>query len=185
LCEQVKKSRRKNQDFNHARPGALDMDVIQFPPLIGLFRRFRAFVLRRDVEVVGRCNLCGKCCRSILLSDRGRWLRRMSRFERLVAEAPEHGRFRPIGRAEDGLLLFDCAMLAGDNTCSCHDARPALCSNYPSKSLYYEGGRLPDDCGYAYRAVTFRDVLLGRKPLRPPDFSALLQRKIEQNKDGS
>lgn len=151
--------------------------------LVGLFRRFRAFVLRREVEVVGRCSLCGRCCRSILLQNNGRWLRRMSQFERLVAEAPEHGRFRPVGRSEGGYLLFDCAMLAEDGSCSCHDARPALCGNYPSKSLYYQGGRLMDDCGYSYRAATFRDVLFGRRPLRPPDFSALLQQKIEQDKD--
>jgi hypothetical protein len=31
--------------------------------------------------------------------------------------------------------------------------------------------------------VTFRDVLLGRKPLKPSDFSATLRREIEQEQD--
>ncbi|EGB14995.1 protein of unknown function UPF0153 [Pseudodesulfovibrio mercurii] len=149
----------------------------------GLFRRFRSRVLRREVEVVGRCTLCGRCCRSVLLRDRGRWLRSLSQFERLVAEAPEHARFRPKKRNADGYLLFDCALLGEDNLCTDHDTRPALCGNYPSKSLYYHGGRLPQGCGYAFRAVTFRDVLFGRRPFKPADFSAMLRREIEQEQD--
>jgi Fe-S-cluster containining protein len=119
----------------------------------------------------------------VLLRHQGRWLRRLARFERLVAEAPEHARFRPVGRNADGFLLFDCDRLDGLDLCSCHGTRPALCRNYPSKSLYYQGGRLPDGCGYAFKAVTFRDVLFGRKPFKPADFSAVLGREIQQEKD--
>lgn len=151
--------------------------------LTGLFRRFRSFVLRREVEVVGRCNRCGGCCRSIHLSDEGRWLRRVAQYEKLVADAPEHARFRPVGRGDQGFLLFDCALLGDDNLCTAHETRPALCRNYPPKSLYYGGGRLPNDCGYSFRAVTFRDVLLRRKPFKPADFSAVLRREIQQEKD--
>ncbi|XXJ21293.1 YkgJ family cysteine cluster protein [Desulfovibrio caledoniensis] len=151
--------------------------------LTGLFRRTRSRVLRREVEVVGRCQCCGGCCRSIHLSDRGRWLRRMAQYERLVAEAPEYVRFRPAGRGDQGFLLFDCALLGEDNLCTAHDTRPALCRNYPSKSLYYRGGTLPGDCGYSFRAATFRDALFGRKPRKPADFSAVLRREIQQDKD--
>ena len=151
--------------------------------LTGLFRRLRSLVLRREVEVVGRCRCCGGCCRSIHLQDRGRWLRRTGQFEKLVADAPEHARFRPVGRGDQGLLLFDCSLLRSDNLCARHDTRPALCRNYPSKSLYYRGGSLPGDCGYSFRAATFRDVLFGRKPLKPADFSVVLRREIQQDKD--
>nr|WP_286182077.1 YkgJ family cysteine cluster protein [Desulfovibrio sp. Huiquan2017] len=151
--------------------------------MTGLFRRFRSRVLRSEVEVVGKCNRCGRCCRSVLLFDRGRWLRRASQFERLVADAPEHARFRPAGRDAGGYLLFDCALLGRDNNCTEYGARPALCGNYPSKSLYYHGGKTLNGCGYAFRAVTFRDVLWGRKPIKPADFSAVLRREIEQERD--
>jgi hypothetical protein len=151
--------------------------------LTGLFRRFRSRVLRREVEVAGRCNCCGACCRGIHLRDRGRWLRRTAQFERLVAEAPEHARFRLCGRSAEGFLLFRCSCLGDDDLCTTHDTRPALCRNYPSKSLYYQGGHLPGDCGYSFRAATFRDVLLGRKPIKPADFSAVLRREIQQDKD--
>ncbi|HKI82176.1 MAG TPA: YkgJ family cysteine cluster protein [Pseudodesulfovibrio sp.] len=151
--------------------------------LTGFFRRLRSRVLRREVELVGRCNRCGGCCRSIYLRDRGRWLRRVSQFEKLVADAPEHARFRPVGRGDQGLLLFDCSLLGPDNLCTRHDSRPALCRNYPSKSLYYQGGCLQGDCGYSFRATTFRDVFFGRKPLKTADFSAILRREIQQDKD--
>ncbi|WFS62236.1 YkgJ family cysteine cluster protein [Pseudodesulfovibrio thermohalotolerans] len=151
--------------------------------LTGLFRRFRSFVLRREVEVVGHCLCCGRCCRSIRLSEEGRWLRHVSEFERLVIEAPGLGRFVPLKRDEQGFLTFDCTMLGEDNLCIRHGSRLSLCRNYPSKSLYYQGGRTLKGCGYSYRAVTFRDVLLGRKPLKPSDFSAALRREIEQEQD--
>lgn len=155
----------------------------EFASLIGLFRRFRSLVLGREVEVVGHCTLCGNCCRAILLSDRNRWLRRKSQFDRLVAEEPEHARFRIRERSADGFLTFDCTMLAEDDTCTCHDIRPALCRNYPTKSIYYQGGWLYEGCGYAFRAVTFRDVLFGRKRLRPARFTDALERELKQNKD--
>jgi hypothetical protein len=151
--------------------------------LIGLFRRFRSLVLRREVRVVGRCNGCGRCCRSLLLCHEGRWLRSRRQFERLSARTTDFFRFSLVGRSADGFLLFDCTWLRDDNLCSCHEARPALCRNYPSKSLYYQGGQTLDDCGFSFEAVTFRDVLFGRKPFKPADFSAVLRREIQQDKD--
>lgn len=151
--------------------------------LTGLFRRFRSLVLRREVRVVGQCNGCGRCCRALLLCHRGRWLRRPEEFERLAAQTSDFFRFILVGRTADGFLLFDCTWLRDDNRCSCHQARPALCRNYPSKSLYYHGGRTLDGCGYSFEAVTFRDVLSGREPFKPADFSAAPRREIQQDKD--
>jgi len=123
------------------------------------------------------------CLTGLFRRFRSRVLRRTAQFERLLAEAPEHGRFRYYGRSAEGFLLFRCSCLGDDNLCSAHDTRPALCRNYPSKSLYYQGGHLPGDCGYSFRAATFRDVLLGRKPIKPADFSDVLRREIQQDKD--
>nr|WP_279593739.1 YkgJ family cysteine cluster protein [Pseudodesulfovibrio sp. S3-i] len=148
-----------------------------------MFRRFRAWVLGREVEVVGQCTLCGQCCKDILLKDEGRWLRRKSQYEKLVASAPEHARFRLVGRDMSGFLIFSCSMLGTDNCCSCHESRPALCRNYPTKSLYYQGRQLPADCSYSFKAVTFSDVLAGRKRFRPCVFSKVLQQEIEQEKN--
>ncbi|WP_338668427.1 hypothetical protein [Pseudodesulfovibrio methanolicus] len=87
------------------------------------------------------------------------------------------------GRNAAGFPFFDRACPDGGNLGTSRDTRPALCRNYPPESLYCQGGRLPDGCGPACRDVTFRDVLTGRKPFKPADFSAVLRREIQQEKD--
>lgn len=148
----------------------------------GLYRRFRSFVLRREVEVVGQCRLCGNCCRDILLRDRGRWIRKEKQFDRLVEHLPEHARFELTGRDDLGFLSFACTCLGDDKLCTGYEDRPALCRNYPSKSLYYQGGWLRADCGFSFRAVTFRDVFMRRRRAKVPDFSTVLKRELEQDK---
>lgn len=148
--------------------------------LIGLFRRLRSLILGREVEIVGHCRMCGRCCRDILLRNGARWITSRRQYRKLVAEAPDHARFRPVQHQEDGLLVFVCDRLGRDGRCTCHETRPALCRNYPSRSLYYRGGELLDDCGFAFRATTFRDVLSGRAGLRPKPFADVLERELEQ-----
>jgi len=146
----------------------------------GLFRRFRSFVLRREVEVVGQCRLCGNCCRDILLRDKGQWIRKKKQFDHLVERLPEHARFTLTGRDDSGFLSFVCTCLGRDNFCTSYEGRPSLCRNYPSKSLYYQGGWLRADCGFSFKAVTFRDVIMRRRRVKVPAFSTVLEREIEQ-----
>ncbi|WP_319541690.1 YkgJ family cysteine cluster protein [uncultured Pseudodesulfovibrio sp.] len=151
--------------------------------LIGLFRRFRAFVLKRDVEVVGQCRMCGRCCREIMLRDAGRCLKTEKQFLDLCQSDPLHECFTITRRDEFGVLIFNCVKLDGDNICTDYESRPALCSNYPTKSLYYNGGWLRDDCGYSFKAVTFRDVFMRRRSMGKSRFAETLQEQIEQEKD--
>jgi len=149
--------------------------------MTGLFRRFRSLLLGRQVEVVGQCRLCGACCRNIILQDKGRWLKREKDFRKLCRDEPEFERFTIVEKDEVGHLVFDCS-LQKDNLCSCHEDRLPLCRNYPTKSLYYQGGIIPPDCGYSFKAVTFRDVFLRRKRARVPKFSDMLDAEIQQMK---
>jgi len=151
----------------------------------GFFRRFRSLILRREVEIVGQCNACGECCRGILIKDEGRWMTRTSQFENLVKARPEHDRFLYTGRDDFGFLTFTCKKLGDDNLCTSYEDRPALCRNYPTKSLYYQGADLRADCGYSFRCVTFTDVLLRRLRGRPRKFSDVLRGEIEQDKEHS
>nr|WP_287411260.1 YkgJ family cysteine cluster protein [Pseudodesulfovibrio sp.] len=157
------------------------MSMVKF--LTGLFRRFRSFVLKRDVEVVGQCRMCGKCCRGILLKDAGRFLKTEKQFRALCQSDPLHECFRIVRQDEFGVLVFNCSKLGNDNICTDYESRPALCSNYPAKSLYYHGGWLRDDCGYSFKAVTFRDVFMRRKSWGESRFTDVLQGQIEQDKD--
>lgn len=147
--------------------------------LIGFFRYVRARILKRDVEVVGMCRLCGNCCRGVLLKDRERWIKTEKQFEQLCEDSPGHTRFKIIDKNEEGYLGFACTMLGEDNLCSCHEERLDLCRDYPSKALYYQGGWTGDDCGFSFKPVTFRDILFRRKPLRANAFENALRK--EQN----
>ncbi|NDV18056.1 YkgJ family cysteine cluster protein [Pseudodesulfovibrio sp. JC047] len=155
----------------------------EFHRLKGAFRRFRAIVLGRDVEIVGHCRMCGRCCRKILLKSDDHWLKKETEFTELCQADPLLVRFRIMGRNPSGFLLFECARLGKDNICTEYESRPALCSNYPTKSLYYHGGWLRDDCGFSFQAVTFRDVFMRRKSWRKPKFADVLRGQIEQDKD--
>ncbi|QGY39760.1 YkgJ family cysteine cluster protein [Pseudodesulfovibrio cashew] len=146
----------------------------------GLFRRFRTLVLRREVEIVGQCRLCGNCCHGILLKDRG-WLKRKRQFDKLCEREPAHTRFRITGKDHRGRLVFDCAMQGEDNLCTSYGERLPLCRNYPSKSLYYQGGWIGAECGFRFKSVTFRDVLLRRKQIRAPRFSDVLDQERERD----
>lgn len=147
----------------------------------GLFRRFRSFVLRRDVEIVGQCRMCGSCCQDILLRDKGRWLRKEKQFRQLCESAPKHSRFAITGRSDDGFLTFTCSLQGNDNFCTCYEDRLPLCRSYPTKSLYYQGGWIRSDCGYSFKATTFRDVWMRRRRGRIPAFSEVLRREMNQD----
>lgn len=159
--------------------GDAPLIILDIPDLTEIFRRFRAWILRRDVQVVGQCKLCGDCCKDIVLYNEGRWISTEKQFRKLCEFDPRHERLVCKGKADDGVFLFSCSSLGEDGMCTCHDDRMALCRNYPDNGIYYRGGWLRKECGYSFKVTTFRDVFMHRKRLRMPDFHSIL----EQEKD--
>lgn len=147
--------------------------------LSGLFRRFRSFVLGREVMLKGKCQMCGNCCHDILLKDEGHWLRKEKEFKALCESDSRYERFIITGRDTYNHLTFRCALQRDDGLCTSYEDRLPLCRNYPAKSLYYQGGWIGSDCGFRFKSATFRDVLLRRKPLRMPQFSEVLQHELK------
>jgi len=150
--------------------------------LRGFFRKLRSIVLRREVEIVGQCRLCGNCCHDILLRSDG-WIKSERKFKHLCEREPKHKRFEIIGKSDNGCLIFRCTLQQEDGTCSCYDDRLPLCKAYPSKSLYYQGGWIGVDCGFRFKAVTFRDVFIRRKKKCLPEFSEVLDRELDKNEN--
>jgi len=146
----------------------------------GLFRRFRSLVLRSPVRLVGQCAMCGACCADILLMYKGRWLRREKEYRAMIKELPAYSRFERVGRGSGGFLTFTCRHLDEDKFCTTYEERPSLCRNYPSKSLYYQGGWLRPDCGYSFRAETFRQAIR-RLLTGKGDFSRALDEQLRRN----
>lgn len=97
----------------------------------------------------------------------------------MLGTLPAYARFKPTGYDGDGLMLFACRSLGEDNRCAAYGDRPSLCRNYPSESLYYQGRDLRADCGYSFRAATFRDAIL-RRVVRKIDFSQVLDRELRK-----
>ena len=149
----------------------------------GLMRRLRALILRSEVKVLGQCNICGECCHDILLHDRGRWLKSERAFRKLCERKPGHERFEITGRDDWGHLVFRCTLQGADNFCTCYEDRLPVCRTYPSKSLYYQGGWLRQDCGFSFKATTFRDIIMRSRRGRVPKFDEVLRQ--EQNKPGN
>jgi len=149
----------------------------------GWFRRFRSFVLRSEVEIIGQCAMCGCCCRDILMRDGRKWMTSRRQFEKLCKSEPGYSRFRITGKDEKGRLSFTCTIQGEDNFCTSYDSRLPLCRNYPSKSLYYQGGWLRSDCGFSFKAKRFRDAWMRRRRAAIPSFSKILRQETERKRD--
>ena len=154
------------------------MDASRF--FTGLFRRFRTCVLGREVEVIGQCKLCGRCCEDILIEDQGRFFRREKKFHKLCQKEPEYERFQIVSRDDFGHLTFNCSKLGDDKFCTDYEGRLSLCKDYPNKSIYYQGGGLRADCGFSFKAVTFRDIYMRRRRSKVPEFSEVLRQEQKQ-----
>lgn len=150
--------------------------------LTGLFRRIRTMLLRHEVEVIGQCRGCGKCCQGILLKDQGRFLSKKRQFDKLCESEPQFSRFEIIERSLDGHLVFNCSAQGEDNFCTCYASRLPLCRSYPDKAIYYHGGWLRSDCGFSFKATSFRDVYMRRKRGKIPSFDRVLRQEIQQEK---
>ncbi len=152
---------------------------------IGLFRKARAIILRREVEIVGQCRLCGNCCRGVLLKNRDRWLRTEAQYKELCKDEPGHERFKIMDKDEYGNLCFACSWQGEDNLCKDHENRLQLCKEYPTKGLYYQGGWLGADCGFSFKAVKFRDIFMRRKRALIPSFDKILQQEQDKKRSNS
>ncbi|MGL1861133.1 MAG: YkgJ family cysteine cluster protein [Pseudodesulfovibrio sp.] len=146
----------------------------------GLFRRFRSFVLKREVEIIGQCRLCGSCCHDILLHDGDRFIKREKQFKKLCKSNSTFTRFRIIKPDDEGHLTFSCSFKDNNNNCTSYEDRLPLCKEYPSKGFYYHGGWLRADCGFSYKHVSFHDIYMRRTRSKIPEFSEVLRNEQEQ-----
>ncbi len=148
----------------------------------GVFRWLRAKLLRSEVVVEGHCRMCGECCRDIMILDGGSWIGSEAAFRKLVEEKPEYARFYPTGKDDAGPLCFCCIHLGDDGLCRDHENRPAICRRYPTPRIYYRGCDLRLDCGYSFKALTFRRAWWQLRGKVSPPFAEVLKGKIDQKR---
>jgi Fe-S-cluster containining protein len=107
----------------------------------------------------GMCTQCGKCCESIHLGHKGRYIQNTWHFNWLKCWFREYRHFTPIGTTDDG-LVFKCNALREDKTCSVYGERPTFCRRYPTEAVMIMGKTLPEECGYVFKPIeTFEQTL--------------------------
>ena len=107
----------------------------------------------------GMCTQCGKCCESIHLGHKGRYLLNTWHFNWLKLWFREYRHFSPIGTTDDG-LVFKCNALREDKTCSVYGDRPTFCRRYPTEAVMIMGKTLPEECGYVFKPIETFDQAL-------------------------
>ncbi|MBN1521467.1 MAG: YkgJ family cysteine cluster protein, partial [Candidatus Aureabacteria bacterium] len=101
-------------------------------------------------SITGTCLQCGKCCRNIILFHRGKPVRSIKKFEKLVKKNPFYSHFYlTYKNPENGCLYFSCDRISSDNLCSDYVNRPEICKKYPQSEVFEYGGNLLPGCGYS------------------------------------
>jgi len=104
-------------------------------------------------KLKGKCNKCGKCCKSIIfrLSD-NKWINDPVDFELLKSTNNRYNNFLIEGEDEQGRLLFRCKYLDDNNLCKIHFFRSFYCRLYPftKSGIFTKTVFPPEDCGYYF-----------------------------------
>ncbi len=110
---------------------------------------------RRQVEIQGSCNACGKCCQGLVLWQGSSVVKDRATFAKLVKAVPEtYARFEPgeSTRVEEsggaGHLVFRCTKLGEDGRCTDYAERPIICRRFPEPRLFIRGYKMPPRCGF-------------------------------------
>ncbi len=107
----------------------------------------------KKIHITGACHCCGKCCRNLILIDKGKPIDNIEQFNKLKKKDSNYERFNPTYRdEEDKLLYFSCDLLNEENKCEDHQNRLAICRKYPNPKMFKYGGSLLEGCGYKIKA---------------------------------
>ncbi len=128
--------------------------------LQGLVRWIFLKLRKKELMIEGSCNGCGKCCNKINLNSSKGWVRTEEEFQRVCSLYPKYERFNVLGKDSQGFLQFSCSWVTKEGLCKDYQKRLEICKRFPSKSLHFCGGGLPQGCGYSIATVTpFSKVL--------------------------
>lgn len=100
----------------------------------------------------GKCKVCGKCCRNILLCVEDEPIMTEAQFEKVKEWEKHYNNFYISGKSESNALLFTCKELDENNRCRAYFFRGLICRVYPNpdKKFLINGGKLLEGCGFYY-----------------------------------
>lgn len=132
-------------------------------------RKIKSFwkeIIEPYPHIRGHCILCGKCCKSLLLTYRRKIVTTEKEYKKLLRwDYHIYSRFIPDNEQKEGEpLRFTCIHQDSENRCTVHSSRPDICKTYPHHSIFKLGAELEEGCGY--RILTkgcFEDILEQKK----------------------
>lgn len=100
----------------------------------------------------GKCNMCGNCCRNILLYIEEEPIKTAEQFEKVKEWEKHYRNFYISGKDEKGALLFTCSEIDDNNRCKVYFFRGLGCRMYPKKNTKFliNGGKPLDGCGFYF-----------------------------------
>ncbi len=116
-------------------------------------------------RIRGNCVMCGNCCRSLILTYKGKPVYSMKEYKKLLRwDRDVYERFEPdVVQPESQPMTFTCKYQVG-NRCSVHESRPLICKTYPHRSIFGIGAVLENECGYRIvEKGSFEDILEQKK----------------------
>lgn len=131
--------------------------------IINIYTKTRIF--RAKYVRVGKCKICGNCCRSIKLLLGGNLIKTEEEFEEGKRCNPVFKMFYIYDKHPDGVLRFSCRYLGEDNKCKRYFFRPLKCWTYPDhhkcdKDHIMRGKQTKEGCGFRYEStVSFSEVM--------------------------
>ncbi len=116
------------------------------------------FFYPSNIVIIGKCNKCGHCCKSIMLYSRKSnydgqavFIKTEEEFLVLQKEEAFYNNLKVSGVTSNGELQFECIYLQ-ENKCSIYKHRPDFCKEYPSVKMFLLGGSLYTGCGYRIKS---------------------------------
>ncbi|MCB5250649.1 MAG: YkgJ family cysteine cluster protein [Candidatus Cloacimonadales bacterium] len=99
------------------------------------------------MKITGKCNLCGECCKNLIIIHNGEAIADIETFNQIKKnnEFYQNLTFKSI--CSSGFARFSCNYLI-DNRCSIYKNRPDECRSYPTVAMFKHGGQLLQSCGY-------------------------------------
>lgn len=118
--------------------------------------------------IKGKCKQCGNCCRNILFTQNGAYVKSKEVFQEMQKKYKYYRNFEISGVVQEkqdfqnGALTFKCKYISDKNKCRIYFFRPNFCRDYPdiNPDLIYNGVEMLDGCGFYFDVnKKFKDYL--------------------------
>ncbi len=110
--------------------------------------QFVSMILNAIFKFSGKCIMCGKCCKDMVLTSNHKPIKTMEEYEEVCKNDPPFKKWIPKMN-QNNTLVFSCSKLDKKGKCSDYESRQSLCRVYPN----YKTTSLKSGCGFIKMTV--------------------------------